>query len=134
MFPNHFRQWLYSLWQCFEMHSLNTLYQRREQRLLNFAVKCVNDNLAHIFPSQHKLIQQRDVQSWLCQNKQIPSTAQCPVPKIIESICQDNPNFIPSWETSSNCFHLIIYDTVLIYFYIFISEWWSTWVLSFFRK
>ena len=79
-----------------KLHSLNTLYQRREQRLLNFAVKCVNDNLAHIFPSQHKLIQQRDVQSWLCQNKQIPSKHSAAVPKIIEWICRDNPNFIPA--------------------------------------
>ena len=99
-----------------KLHSLNTLYQRREQRLLNFAVKCVNDKFStHIFPvNTNPYNREMFKVNFARTNRYFKSTVpQCQ--RLLNEYARDNPNFIPSLETYFNCFNLIIYDTVLIY-------------------
>ena len=88
------------------MNSLNTLYQRREQRLLNFAVKCVNDKFStHI--SQSTQINTTKRCSKLTLPKQT-DTFKSTVPqcqRLLNEYARDNPNFIPAEKLISTVFH-----------------------------
>ena len=77
--------------------SLNTIYQRRGKRFLNFAVKCVNDKFStHIFPVNTNPYHRKMFQvNFARTNRYFKSTMpQCQ--RLLNEYARDNPNFIPA--------------------------------------